>query len=348
MHTTQSAKYSFKNDYSEGAHPRILEALLRSNTLQEPGYGLDKHSTNARNLIRERVGDQSAEVYFLSGGTQVNLTVISSLLKGYQSVISADTGHICTNETGAIEATGFKIHGIKTPEGKLRPEDIGPVLDTHTNIPHQIQPKLVYISNSTELGTHYSKEELYNLYTFCKAKGLILFMDGARLGHGLMATGGTLTLKDIYQYTDVFYLGGTKNGALLGEAVVFSSIELAEGFAFYMKQRGGLLAKGRILGIQFEELLGDNLYFELAQYANAMAQRIGDAFVKKGFRMLVSTRTNQIFPILSCSQIELLEKHYDFYRWQKIDENHYAIRLITSWATPVLVVDEIIEKIHTL
>ena len=215
-------KFSFKNDYSEGCHPRILESLLRNNLDQQAGYGEDDYSKKAKELIKTKIENPEAEVYFVSGGTQANLIVISSILRPYQCVISAATGHILNNETGAIEATGHKVLSIEKEDGKLFPEDIIPVLESHQNVPHQVMPKLVYISNSTELGTIYTKKELEDLSTFCKENNLYLFMDGARLGHALTSETNDLELKDIAELTDVFYLGGTKNGALLGEVIIIT------------------------------------------------------------------------------------------------------------------------------
>lgn len=266
-------KFSFKNDYSEGGHPNILQALLQHNLDQQAGYGEDEYSVKAKEAIKRKMNKEDAEIFFVSGGTQANLIVISSILKPYQCVISAATGHILNNETGAIEATGHKVLGIETPDGKLRPADIIPVLENHQNVPHQVMPKLVYISNSTELGTVYHKKELKELSDFCKERHLFLFMDGARLGHGLTSEASDLTLENIAELTDVFYLGGTKNGALIGEAIVLNNPDLQEDFAFNIKQKGALLAKGRLLGIQFLELMKGNLYFDLAKHANQQADR---------------------------------------------------------------------------
>ena len=326
-------KYSFKNDYSEGAHPRILDALIKYNLTQQNGYGLDEYSLNAAKFIRDKCAAPNASVHFVSGGTQANLTVISAFLRPHESVVSAHTGHIFTNESGAIEATGHKIHGVETADGKLRPQDIQNILDAHQNIPHQLKQRLVYISNSTEIGTIYSKKELQELYEFCQNKNLILFMDGARLGHALTAETSDMSLADIAKYTDAFYLGGTKNGALIGEAIVINNPALQDEFGFHLKQKGALLAKGRLLGIQFEELMRDNLYFELADHANRQAMKIKEAFEEIGCDFLAETFTNQIFPVLSAKQIDQLLEKYDFYIWKKIDSERSAIRLITSWST---------------
>lgn len=340
-------KFSFKNDYSEGCHPQILESLLRNNLDQQAGYGEDDYSKKAKDLIKAKIENQDAEVYFVSGGTQANLIVISSILRPYQCVISASTGHILNNETGAIEATGHKILSIEKENGKLFPEDIIPVLESHQNIPHQVMPKLVYISNSTELGTIYTKRELENLSKFCKENNLYLFMDGARLGHALTSETNDLELKDIAELTDVFYLGGTKNGALLGEVIIITEKDLRPDFAFNIKQKGALLAKGRLLGIQFLVLMKDNLYFDLARNANQQAMKIKKALSERGVQFLSDTSTNQIFPILNNKIIEVLSEKFEFYIWKKIDENLSAIRLITSWNTNNEPVEEFIKTFNS-
>lgn len=326
-------KYSFKNDYSEGCHPKILEAFSKHNFSQQPGYGSDDFSEKARMLIREKCNHPEAKVYFVTGGTQANMLVISSVLKSYESVVSADTGHIFTNETGAIEYSGHKVHSVKAKDGKISPENIAEVLKKQTNIPHQVQPKLVYISNSTEVGTVYTKENLQHLYRFCRKNHLYLFVDGARLGNALTSEKNDMTLEDISKNSDIFTIGGTKNGALFGEAIVINDSHILPDFGFYLKQNGALLAKGRSLGLQFMTLFTDNLYFDLARRANQMAKNISDAFSENGFQFLSETATNQVFPILSLKQIEQLENHFDFYVWEEIDPNHFAVRLITSWAT---------------
>jgi threonine aldolase len=338
-------KFSFKNDYSEGCHPHILEALLRYNLDQQAGYGEDQYSLQAKELIKQKINNPDSDVYFVSGGTQANLLVISSILRPYQCAISASTGHILNNETGAIEATGHKILSIEKEDGKLTPQDIIPVLESHKNVPHQVMPKLVYISNSTELGTIYTLKELEDLSQFCKENNLYLFMDGARMGHGLTAEISDLTLEKVAELTDVFYLGGTKNGALIGEAIVINNQELQKDFAFNIKQKGALLAKGRLLGIQFLELMKDDLYFDLAKHANQQAMKIKNAMKKKEITFLSDTYTNQIFPILSNNLIEKLLEKFEFYVWKKIDENFSAVRLITSWNTNDEAVNDFIEII---
>lgn len=339
-------KFSFKNDYSEGCHPNILQALLTYNEDQQAGYGEDQYSVQAKKLIQQKINNPHSDIYFVSGGTQANLIVISSILKPYQCVVSASTGHILNNETGAIEATGHKILGIEKEDGKLTPEDIIPVLESHKNVPHQVMPKLVYLSNSTELGTVYTLDELEKLSAFCKENNLYIFMDGARMGHGLTAETTDLTLEKVAQLTDVFYLGGTKNGALIGEAIIINNKKLQQDFAFNIKQKGALLAKGRLLGIQFMELMKDDLYFDLARHANRQAMKIKNALKERGVQFLSDTYTNQIFPVLRNSLIEKLSEKFEFYVWKKMDDDFSAIRLITSWNTADQPVEEFIEIIN--
>ena len=341
-------KFSFKNDYSEGCHPRILKALSGTNLHQQNGYGLDDYCTEAENLIKQKIGNSGSKVHFVSGGTQANLIVISAFLKPHESVVSPATGHIFTNESGAIEATGHKVHAIETLNGKINKDDVQKIIDVHQNKPHQVKQKLVYISNSTELGTIYSKDELIELYEYCQEKNLYLFVDGARLGHALSAETNDLSLEDFGKYCDAFYLGGTKNGALIGEAIIINNKNLQEEFGFHLKQKGAMLAKGRLLGIQFQELLKDDLYFDLAKHANQEAMKIKKAFQKIGSEFLCETFTNQIFPILNYAQIEKLSENFDFYVWKKLDDEKAAIRIITSWATEDEVVNQLVIQIKTL
>jgi len=341
-------KYSFKNDYSEGCHPNILRAMVQFNFDQQNGYGLDEYCLTAEEIIKEKIKNPNAKVHFVSGGTQANLIVISAFLRPHESVISAHSGHIFTNEAGAIEFSGHKIHSVEKENGKLSPKDIQSVLDAHQNIPHQLKPKLVYISNSTEIGTIYTKSELKELSEFCKEKELYLFMDGARLANALMAFGNDLNLEEISKWTDAFYLGGTKNGALLGEAIVINNENLQPEFGFHIKQKGGMLAKGRLLGIQFLELMKDDLYLQLAAYANAKAMLIKSAFSEIGCTFLTDTFTNQIFPILTPDQIEKLSENFDFYQWKKLENDKIAIRVITSWATNEEAVEKFAAEIKKL
>ncbi|GHE33662.1 threonine aldolase family protein [Sphingobacterium griseoflavum] len=325
--------YNFKNDYAEGAHPLILEQLFSSNLVQELGYGEDHYSKNAKEAIRGQINNPEAPIYFVSGGTQANLLVISHLLRPHEAVISAKTGHIYANETGAIEAIGHRIITVDSVNGKVTASDVAAVIAAHQLRPHVVKPKMLYISNSTELGTIYRKDELMALHAICRQHDLFLFLDGARLGHALTAKDNDLSLADIASYTDVFYIGGTKNGALLGEAIVFRTADLAEDFDYILKQKGALLAKGRILGIQFLTLFTDDLYFNLAKKANRCAQQIADRLIALGFSFLTPPQTNQLFPILPRKVIDQLLAKYAFYIWTEIDETHAAVRIITSWAT---------------
>jgi threonine aldolase len=339
--------YSFKNDYSEGAHPRILNALMESTFEQVEGYGEDRFCLEAAELIKKKIGRNDVDVHFLSGGTQTNLTAISAFLRPHEAAISASTGHILGHETGAIEATGHKILSIETIDGKLKPTYIEKVLDAHTD-EHMVKPKLVYISNSTEIGSIYNKNELIELSDFCKKNNLLLFMDGARLGSALCSAENDLTLNDISLLVDAFYIGGTKNGALLGEALVICRDSLKEDFRFHMKQKGAILAKGRILGIQFLELFRDDLFFELASHANGMADLIREELKKAGVKFLTHSPSNQIFPILHHSFITELQERYSFHIWEKVDSDYSAIRLVTSWATKEEQVTALIEDIRKL
>ena len=340
--------HNFKNDYTVGAHPNVLQKLMETNLIPQLGYGTDDYSLEAKEILKEILQNPKAKIFFLSGGTQTNLVTISFLLKIHEAVISAKTGHISANETGAIEATGHKVIAVETTNGKLKPIDIQNTLEEYTLQPHVVKPKLVFISNSTEIGTHYSKNELTELYDFCKEKDLLLYLDGARLGHGIMAKNSNLSLSDLSKLTDVFYIGGTKNGALLGEALVFNKPEMAHEFEYALKQKGAMLAKGRVLAIQFSVLFKNNLYFNLAEHANKMALKIADAFLKKEIAFLTEPSTNQIFPILPNEIIDELSKKYMFYVWKSIDKNKSAIRLITSWATEEVVVNELIKDINRI
>ena len=334
--------YSFKNDYGEGAHPHILHALLNNNSGQEEGYGEDSHTKNAIAVMQTLVGDETAGVHLLSGGTQTNLIAISSFLRPHEACITAASGHIATHETGAIEATGHKLLTVDTNNGKLTPELIAPVLVEH-HFEHMVKPRLVYISNPTELGTVYSKSELSALSEYCQQKQLLIYMDGARLGAALTSKNADLTMPEIFAMTDALFIGGTKNGALLGEALVIRNKRLQEDIRYLIKQRGGLLAKGRVLGIQFEELFRDNLYFDLATHANKMAQHMAGELRSAGCSFWLDSPTNQIFPVIENNVIEELLTEFEFYVWAKVDENYSAIRLVTSWATPESGVKKFVE-----
>ncbi len=339
--------YSFKNDYSEGAHPRILQALVETNLEQLEGYGLDHYSLKAAELIKKKIERNDVDIHLLTGGTQTNLTALAAFLRPHEAAISATTGHINTHETGAVEATGHKILTVEVADGKLNPSHIRDVLDLHTD-EHMVKPKLVYISNSTEIGTTYKKSELEQLRAFCDENNLLLFMDGARLGSALCSKESDVQINDLPKLVDAFYIGGTKNGALLGEALVICRDSLKEDFRFYMKQRGAILAKGRLVGIQFLELFRDDLFLELASHANKMADKLKEEIAGANIGFLTDSPSNQIFPILPNSMITELQNKYDFHIWEKVDSDNSAIRLVTSWATNEEAVIALIEDIKKL
>lgn len=326
----------FNSDYTEGAHPRILERLIETNMEQTNGYGIDLHCERARALIRKACEDDSVDVHFLVGGTQVNVTVIHSALKPYQGVLSAETGHINVHETGAVEAAGHKVLVLPAADGRITGDQVREYVKAHydnESFEHTVQPKMVYISNPTELGTIYSKAELTDISNACRENSLYLFLDGARLGYGLCCRENDLTLSDIASLTDVFYIGGTKVGALFGEAVVISNEELKPDFRYNIKLHGGMLAKGRLLGIQFETLFEDGLYFEMAAHAATLAERLRDTFEECKVPCLVDSPTNQQFPILPDELLESLGKNFTFEYQERVDETHSAVRFCTSWAT---------------
>lgn len=339
----------FNCDYSEGAHPRILEKLAQTNLEQAPGYGQDAYCRQAADLIKSLCQTPQAEVHFLAGGTQTNLTVIAACLRPYQTVISADSGHINVHETGAIEATGHRILTVPEQNGKLTAEQIARCCKEHwldDNPEFAPQPKLVYISFPTEYGTLYSKEELSAIRRVCDENNLFLFADGARLGYGLEAPGNDVTLADLAACCDVFYIGGTKIGALLGEAVVIVNPKLQKDFRYFMKQKGAMLAKGRILGIQFLALFEDGLYFKLSKHADEMAQIIRQACAECGFEFLYDSPTNQQFPIMPDDLIKQLEELYAFSHTKRLDHRRSAIRICTSWATRREDVEQLVADIH--
>ncbi len=341
----------FQSDYLEGAHPLILERLVQTNMEQTPGYGADDYCKSAADKIRSLCQADAADVHFMVGGTQSNLTVIGALLRSYQGVICADTGHINVHETGAIEATGHKVLGLPCEDGKLTALQVKECYNSHmndANREHIVQPGMVYISNPTELGTIYTRMELEALYKVCNQCGLYLFMDGARLGYGLTAPDNDLTMADIARNCDVFYIGGTKVGALFGEAIVISNPALQKDFRYYMKQRGGMLAKGRLLGLQFDTLFTDDLYFRIAGHAIELAEELRSAFKRKGIAFLVENHTNQLFPVLHDEQIAYLGERFGFSYERRVDECHSAVRFCTSWATKAEDVQTLIEAIENL
>jgi threonine aldolase len=338
-------KHLFYNDYSEGAHPRILQALSESNLVQEIGYGADSLTLKAIEVIKQKIGNPDVAIHFVSGGTQANQVVLASLLKPHEAVIAVNSAHIAVHEAGAIETTGHKIITAESADGKLRPQQVIDVCDTHTD-EHMVKPRVVFISQATEVGTIYNKTEIEALSQICKERGLLFYVDGARLGSALTSEGCDLSLQDLSHLTDAFYIGGTKNGALLGEAIVICNKDLQTDFRYHLKQRGALLAKGRILGAQFLELFKNDLYFDLARHANAMAAKLRDGIRELGYSFQTESTTNQIFPILPNSIIEKLKPVYGFYVWQKINEEQSCVRLVTSWATTEEATERFLEELR--
>ena len=326
----------FNNDYSEGCHQKVLDALNRTNMEQTMGYGEDEYCAAAAAKIKALCCCEDAAVHFLVGGTQTNLTVIDAALRPHQGALCPLGGHINVHETGAVEATGHKVLTVPSGDGKITAAQVKQVVLSHrgdSSFEHMVQPKLVYISNPTEYGTLYSLSELEALSAVCHELGLYLFLDGARLGYGLAATGYDVTMADIARLCDVFYIGGTKVGALFGEAVVITHPALKEDFRYLIKQHGGMLAKGRLLGIQFDALMTDNLYFEIAAHADRLADQLRAAFDELNVPYLVPGITNQIFPILPDALLEKLSKTFCFTEMERVDETHRAVRFCTSWAT---------------
>ncbi len=326
----------FNCDYLEGTHPRIMEALVRTNLEQTCGYSEDEYCNEARKVLREVCKCEDAAVHFLVGGTQANLTVISSILRPHQAVLSVKEGHVNAHESGAIEATGHKVMTIEGKDGKLTGNQVREAHKLHWEDgahEHITQPKMVYISNPTELGTIYSKAELEDIRRACDECNLFLYLDGARLGYGLASKENDLTMEDIAKNCDVFYIGGTKVGALFGEAVVITNKNLQEDFRYIIKQKGGMLAKGRLLGIQFLELFKDGLYFEISAHAMRMAELLKAGLKKYGYQFYANSPTNQQFVIVSDAKLEQLKDKYAYEYQMRYDENNSVVRFCTSWAT---------------
>lgn len=326
----------FNNDYSEGCCQPVLDKLVSTNMTQTGGYGIDPFCEEAAAKIKSLCKNDKLSVHFMVGGTQTNMTVINAILRPYQGVLSALSGHINVHETGAVEATGHKVLALASDDGKIRAAQITDAIQQHrcsADAEHTVQPKMVYISNPTELGTIYSLSELEAISKACHDNGLYLFLDGARLGYGLTAKGNDVTLADLARLCDVFYIGGTKVGALFGEAIVFSDLTIAEDFRYMIKQHGAMLAKGRLLGIQFSALMENDNYFTISKHANALADRIRDTIDSLGYSYLVPGVTNQIFPILPDKLLDVLSKTFSFNDQERVDETHRAVRFCTSWAT---------------
>jgi len=336
-------KYSFQSDYCEFAHPAVFEALAGAQSVQFDGYGLDEFSVRAAGLVRDLVKKPSADVHFIAGGTHANLVVISSVLRPHEAVIAVNTGHIFVHETGAIEATGHKICTAPGENGKLSAAEVDAIVKEHCD-EHMVKPKLVYISQSTECGTIYSKDELLKLSECCKKHGLYLFMDGARLGAAVNSPASDLNYGDIASLVDAFYIGGTKNGLLFGEAVVICNDSFKKDFRFLIKQRGAMLAKGAVLGIQFEAVLKSGLYDSLAGHAVKMAMKLADGIRAAGYDFVHPPQTNLIIPVLPKPLVKKLRMSYGFHDWKDMGEL-LAVRLVTSWATPEKFVNEFLEDL---
>ncbi|WP_276855300.1 threonine aldolase family protein [Enterocloster lavalensis] len=326
----------FNCDYCEGAHQRILDKLVETNMEQTPGYGNDRFCAEAAQMIRDLCKAPEAAVHFLTGGTQANLTVIAAALRPHQGVLCSEAGHIAVHEAGAVEATGHKVLGLSAPDGKITAQQVKQAYVDHINdesYDQIVKPGLVYISQSTELGTTYSKAELEEMYQVCKECGLYLYVDGARLAYALGAEGMDVDFEVLAANCDVFYIGGTKVGALFGEAVVILNDALKTDFRYIMRQEGGLVAKGRLLGIQFSELLRDGFYIETGRRADRLADEIRKACEDRGYPFLVPNNTNQIFPVIPDAVLESWKDKYAFAYQCRVDKSHSAVRFCTSWAT---------------
>lgn len=343
--------YLFHNDYNQICHPAILERMQKISTLQMDGYSEDICCQAAAKKIRALCERENVAVHFLVGGTQSNLTVIAASLRPHQAVIGAHSAHINVHETGAIEATGHKVLAVESDDGKIRADQIRKLVELHWADgahEHIAQPKMVYISNSTELGTAYTLSELESISAVCREKGLYLFVDGARLGYALAAEGNDVTIADLARLTDVFYIGGTKVGAMFGEAVVITNPAIAEDFRYIIKQRGGMLAKGWLLGVQYEVLLEDDLYFKIARHANLLADRIRDILHDKNYTIVAEDRTNQIFVIMPDQDLDRLKNEFSFSIQERVDENSTMVRFCTSWGTTEESVDLLCKAIKDL
>ena len=338
----------FECDYAEGAHEQVLRRLIQTNLEQTPGYGEDRYCDQARRYIRDLCRQEDLDVHFLVGGTQTNAAVIAAGLRPWQGVIAASTGHISVHETGAVEAGGHKVLTVPGGNGKLTADDIRSVWEGHWNDvthEHMVQPGMVYLSQPTENGTLYSLEELEEIRETCLACGLLLYIDGARLGYGLASPRCDMDLPDLARLCDAFTIGGTKQGLLFGEALVLSHPMLRRDFRYLIKQRGGLLAKGRLLGVQYCAILEDDLYFRLSRRADELALLLRQAFEERGCPMLYDSFTNQQYPILPDRVLDRLEEDFAFSYWSRIDSAHTAVRVCTSWATEEGAVRELIRTL---
>lgn len=338
----------FESDYTEGAHEKLLQRLMETNRESLSGYGQDKYCTAAKEKIKAACGKPEAEVFLLTGGTQTNQLVIDTVLAPYEGVVSAQTGHVAAHEAGAIEFTGHKVLTLPQTEGKIAAADLEALLKTFyadESHDHMVFPGMVYISHPTEYGTLYTRDELAALSEVCRRYRLPLYLDGARLGYGLVSRGTDVTLRDIAALCDIFYIGGTKVGALCGEAVVFSNGNPPAHFFTSIKQHGALLAKGRLLGVQFDTLFTDDLYYEISRHAIRLADKLREALREKGYRFFIETVTNQLFVVLENTRLEELRREVNVSFWEQLDEHHTVVRLATSWATSAEDVDALIARL---
>lgn len=340
----------FLSDYSQGAHPAVMEALMRTNTEHSDGYGIDEHCENAARMIKKMIGREDVQVHMMVGGTPCNITVIAAALRPYESVIALRTGHIYSHETGAIEATGHRVIAMDGVNGKLTPKLIDKALEEYQD-EHTALPKMVYISQPTECGSLYSKAELTAIHEKCREKNLYLYVDGARLGAALTCERNDLSLPELAKLCDVFYIGGTKNGALFGEALVICKAEIDDHFRYMIKRQGGLLARGRLIGVQFEALLEggeDSLFFKTAAHANQMAKLIREELGALGIRFYSDSPTNQVFPILPTNVVDTLKKDFAFHEWAPEKDGMVPVRFVTAWGTEEEDVRRLAERIRQL
>ena len=335
---------SFLSDYTEGAHPEVLQHLMDRNLVTLPGYGFDEDTDEAKRKINAACGRDDLQIWFLTGGTQTNMFAISTMLRSCEGVIAADTGHVCGHEAGAIEYSGHKVLTVPNVEGKVTVENLDKLMKAFyadESNEHTVQPGMVYISHPTEYGTLYSKAELSALSEACHKYGLPLYLDGARMGYGLMSPATDVTLHDICEYTDLFYIGGTKVGALCGEALIFTKQNMPRNFLALVKQRGGLLAKMRVVSQQFDALFSNDLYFRLSKHAVDMAMMLKEMVLRKGYKLHMDSYTNQQFVIVSREKLEELRENVRFNIWEWLDDNTAAIRFATSWATTKESIEEL-------
>ncbi len=343
-----SLKHLFFSDYLEGAHPKVLQALSSSNLQQEKGYGLDCFSLEAAELVRQRISNNDAAVHFVHSGGMANLVALGSMLKPYESIIAPASAHIHVHEGGALEAAGYKINLVQSSDGKLKPDDIAAIMERHIADEQMVLPKVVALTHATEVGTIYKKAEIQAIAKICRKYDLYLFLDGARLASALASEDADIDLPELSSLLDVFYIGGTKNGALLGEAIVINNSALQTQFRRHMRQRGAYVAKGRVIGVQFLELMKDGLFLELARHANRMAKKLRHGIAAQGYGFLSESSSNLSFPIFPDEIIGKLQASYGLHAGTRIDAGMSAVRLVTSWATPEKAIDDFLADLKAI